>query len=238
MLARDVTSSLRSRSRSRSRSNVRSVRPRIMPVSRSIRYNGVNHISRVVNTAIAWSNAATPGYTLGVSTYDSFGITVSPTTLTILGSNVNYTLVNLPNVTELSNLYDLLKIDKVEFTFTVCGQNPNVTTTLQKGGPLLYVSTDINDVIPNTLTQTQQQEKVAMLSPTNGPQTYTLKPKYQQLVYYTSIASANAARSGYVASNLDIPHYGLRLAVADPTNTAVHSLNISAKFFFSLKDVK
>lgn len=235
----------RSRSRSRSTPSVRRYRSSVVArVPRAIRYNGVNRITRWATVALQYNNPAlgSPGYAIGATNYTDFGISVSPTGFTIYGSSVNQTFGAWPGATEWSNLYDQLKIEKVEITFTVNAQDPALTssTTPQAGGPSLLVSTDVNDVATGSLQQTAQQENCRLLTPTTGkPEMYTFKPKYQQLISYTSLASATAARTGYVTSNLDVPHYGVRVSVNNAgTNNITHILQLAFKVYVSLKNVK
>lgn len=211
-------------------------------VPRFLRYNGENRISRIVDTSLTWNVTPGAGYSIGLSQYAAFGMYFSPTGLTVQGSSTNFVGTNLPGISELSNLYDQIRVDKVEVTFMI--ENPPAPLATTGTGvstpmPRLYVSTDYNDCSPNSIGQTEQQEGCRCLTFMDGrPKKYTLKPKYQQIVFYTSTNSAFAARRGFVDSNIDVPHYGLRVACPTTAGVNTHHLRLTVKFYFTCKNVK
>jgi len=230
----------RSRSRSRSASVRRTTRAVSVRVPRSIRYNGLNKISRLANLGLVYVKSPSAGYSIGASQYSDFAISFSPTSMTINGSSVNFTSVNWPGASEFSNLYEEMKIDKIELQFHVLVDSSQVSTsTATVTTPLMCISTDYNDVASGSLTQTQQQEKAKFIQPSSTVvETYSVVPKYNQLVQYTSLASGLASRTGYVGTSLDIPHYGVRVSVLDPVGVASHVLYVTAKLFCTLRNVK
>lgn len=212
-------------------------------IPRSIAYNGINKITRVASTAMPWVLTPSAGYSIGASYYQNFGLSFSPTGFSVVGSSVNYANINWPNASELSGLYDQIKLDKVEVWFHITTSPPaqgQTVGTFPLGEPLLYVATDVNDLGSSpSVEQTEQQEKFQMMNFRDGlTKKYVCRPKYQQLVTYTTLASATAARTGFVTSNLDIPHYGMRVSVPVPSTIGQHYLGIHCKLFCTLKNVK
>lgn len=69
----------------------------------------------------------------------------------------------------------------------------------------------------------------------------TVKPKFNTLIYYSAVSNGYKAERGYVRSDYDIDHYGLKMTLIDHSNTADNSfgtMTVSAKFNFKLKNLK
>lgn len=212
----------------------------ISKVSRALKYDGTAHLTRIAN-ATADYNANT-GFSIGASAYQEFILTFSPLGVTIWGSNINYFFNSLPNVGELSALYDRIKIDKVEILFSPCVTDNGSAAAQGFVAPRLYIANDINGPTSGSTVDTTGIRQLTSCKVFNGTSDakdikWTCYPSYQRLIQYTSLASSFEPARGFVASDTDIPHYGVRVACA-PTNVGAFKMNMNFKFFLSLKNVK
>jgi hypothetical protein len=189
---------------------------------------------------MSWSNTSGNGYLVQAGALDSsFGMYFTPQGWAVQSTSVRYFFQNWPNYGELSSLYDLIKIDKVEVTFTIQANEPTVAAASPVTTPVFYICSDPNEILDNSLANVQQGRGCKMFHLTQDKDfTYTIKPTYNKIVQYTSVLNSYAPSTGYVQSNIDIPHYGIKVAVDEPTTTQVHKLKMGVKVFMSLKDVK
>jgi len=226
----------RSRSRSRSRSSFKRQRTSIVRVPRALKYNGINQITRTTSVTLPW--VASAGWTIGAANYPAFTCTFSPLGATIYGAVANSISVPLPNAAEISALYDQVKIDKVEMTFLNFSADTSGSTAQYP--PRYYICNDYNDAAVGTsLAQVQQMDATLVDSSGNKPAfKWTVKPKYQRLVYYTAVTSSFEPATGFVNSDTEIPHYGVKVAAHDHTTFSIARSMVSFKFFLSLKNIK
>lgn len=250
----------RSRSRSssaapkrRSIARSRSVPARSL-VPRSLRYNGVNMITRMSSNKILISGLSGTDINNGTNIGTAFGIKFSPTGFTLVkttqGGVVN-SFTEWPGAEDFTNLYEQVKIDKIELTFayqTTPKQTTNPVLFNSKGAaPHLYVCNDTDDLDDIGILKMQQQEGCRVLSlGDEKPHKHSVVPKFSQLVYFTGGTTSSRSATGYVPTGENIPHYGVRvlLDLAYERNaqalvdTQEASLNIFVKAFFSLKNVQ
>lgn len=133
----------RSRNPKRSRSAFRSrVIPRRVP--RLLKYNGENKIIRTVTASIPYSSL---GFTLGGSLFEAFNIVFDPSSVTFYGSAIASNSFVIPNASEITALYDRLKIDKVVMTWSSAQTNSAVSTIINNVAPKVLVANDPNDGI-------------------------------------------------------------------------------------------
>lgn len=210
----------------------------VQRISRTLRYNGENKITRTVSGTIP-VNAA--GFSIGAAFYQAVNIVYDPTSVTVYGTAVNFVNFPITNAAEIAALYDHIRLDKVEITWSA---NHIGTTT---GGaasvvPKFLVCNDNNDGIgPATLAEIQQQPNKEYYSADGRSFKWNVKPQFQRLVYQTALASNYEPTRGFVNSNSTIPHYGTKMAVvnlASIVGGASTNVDFNFKFFFTLKNVK
>lgn len=238
----------RSRSRSRSRSRRSIARSRSVPatslVSRSLRYDGSTRIVRTCEMHLGVTRAGGPqggGFGLGASTYRGLVLTFSPTGMTAWGSNVNYTTSAIPNATEIASLWERVKIEKIELSLSTNVADPagSGDAVADSGAINLLLANDCNGPTTGTTLDMIQQMSTCKRVQVGGDYPlvkWTVKPKYQRLIQWTSIASSYEPAIGYVQSDTDIPHYGVRVGIVSPTFSGC-SFQITAKFYLSCKNL-
>jgi len=201
-------------------------------------YDGENRITRVVSAAYGMP-IASAGIGIGAGSFTAVFFTFSPLAVTMWGNSVSFSTTPISNAAELAALYDTVRIDKVEVTFSFKGNSTNQTFTAVSA-PRAWCAVDYTDgTTGNSLAITQEMGSCRMLqlSEDQGLQTITVRPMYQRVVYQTPVTSAYEPSRGFMSTNADVPHYGLRLAL-DPTLLGTGLLTCSFKYFFTLKNVK
>lgn len=238
-----TTRGSRSRSRSRSTSVARSTRFRkANPVFRALSYDGTCNFTRTATCHFATNSGN--GIGIGASNYAEAIFTFSPTGVTLWGSNVNYTVFPLPQAAEIAGLWDRVRIDKVEMFFSSnTGEVPANAAASATHCPMICLGNDVNGPTSGGATSLDQVLQLSTCKSYNMEGSRIIKwtinkPKYQRLVQFTSINSANEPAWGFVESNTDIPHYGVRIGVLDAANTQTSRIVCTAKFFFTAKNVK
>lgn len=159
------------------------------------------------------------------------------------GSLTSFIQVAIPNASELAALYDDVKIDSVELQFMGnFTQSSTPTTNVAYYGPrpIIY-GTDDNDTSCSTSIVSQLGD-CKTWNPNNTDQSVlkvTLKPKYNQIIYYTSALNAYQPARGYIRSDYDIEHYGLKMSMVDQgTYNPTGAMTVTCKFNFKYKNLK
>jgi len=152
----------------------------------------------------------------------------------------------IPNAAEISALWDDIKIDKVEVTisgYMALSATPLTTAGYVVGNQFVY-GTDDNDQLSSLATVQQLGDCKSMYMVANSgtnARTITVRPKYQQIIYYTALTSGYQPQSGYIRSDYDIEHYALKVARVPMNNVADNcngQFNFSFKVFFKCKGLK
>jgi len=130
--------------------------------------------------------------------------------MTITGA-ATYT-ANIPGFTDISALFDQVMLDKVtcRFRFLV---DPAAFPAGGAGIPVLYTALDYNDSNPPVVLDDIQQYsslKINSLAVELGPAIRVIRPCYPKLLFNSVAGTVSTAGRGYVPSNADIPHYGLK----------------------------
>lgn len=202
-------------------------------IPRAVRYNGEAAFSRTCNFSI--NIAAGSGFSIGASSFSALAFTFDPTGLTYYGSGVSFVNVPLTNAAEIAAFWDLVAIDKVEMTMTsiydpsTAGANTYV--------PRLVVCNDYNSGATGASLDSiyEKSDCTTLGSPISK---WTVKPKYQRIVYYTSAVSSYEPSKGFINADSAIPHYGVHLGLREFNLLSGGRLNISAKFFIRAKNNK
>jgi len=209
-------------------------------IPRTLRYNGENKITRTIVGGIPYSET---GFALGVANFQAMSIVFDPTGATFYGSTTQSTNFSLPNAAEISALYDLMRIDKVELVWS--GNTGVVTNgggiTSNRAAKYL-VCNDSNDGIGSTLLDQIQQQPNKTFYNTDGTEhKWTCVPKYSRVVYQTAAVSNYEPTRGFVNANSTIPHYAIKMGIANLGSLATSTsdrMDFTLKFFMTLKHVK
>lgn len=181
---------------------------------------------------------------LGTVVGEGLGFSFSPqVTRTYLGA---VAINNLPvtNAAELAALFDEIKIKKVDITFNV-GIGTILGSSVQYQPLQMIYATDDNTVTDNSVASIQQMAGCKQWygsTTDNGQRKVTVYPKFQRIIYYTSLLSGYEPTNGYIRSDYDIEHYGLKLAMCPIPDgvTAGPSgrLSICVKYTYFCKSLK
>ena len=200
-------------------------------------YNGSFSFTRTASTYI--QTTSTLGFAIAASVTPGIFMTFTPTDFTFWANLVNFVTVPIPNAAEIAALWDRVKIDKVEITMSANGTDPVYNTTASHG-PRIFLANDYTDgTTGNTLAATQEMEgcKLFQLSSDQDVRVWTVRPKFQRIVFFTTVSSSYEPASGFVSTGTAIPHYGTRIAV-DPARLGTGNVFFSVKYFFTCMNVK
>lgn len=157
-----------------------------------------------------------------------------------------FSLSQLPNVSDFSNLYDQYKITGAKLSFTP-GQTEYIGNVLsgQTGAQAFnkfHSVIDYDDaVVPSSENDLLQY---GSLKSTQGGRTHTrfIKPKILQEVYRSAISTAyNPISNRFLDMNYtDVPHYGIKVWSSAPVSPASCALtyNVYLTLYFTCKNTR
>lgn len=153
-------------------------------------------------------------------------------------NSYSFSLGQLPQVSEFTNLFDRYKITHVQLRFFL-KIDPSAQTAANASFPKLYFVKDYNDTsTPSNLDELRQHNKcqVRVLNP-NRPIIVNIKPAVLSETY-RGVATTTYSpkwRQWVDCTHTDVPHYGLKWGIDDFTNTN-YKLDIEGKMWFACKD--
>ena len=213
------------------------IKPR-MRLTRQLRYNGELKITRVVSAAIVFNNG---GFTISGAGSQAIAFTFDPGNVYVYGSGITSATFAVPGASELSNLYELLRIDKVEMTWSPSITGAGAISPSPPGCPKFLVAFDPNDGAAPGMDQLRQQNPKEFYSIDGTSHKYTCRPKFQRIVYQTALVSNYEAASGFVNSDSTIPHYAIKMGIPNASNLATvagGNVEFNFKIFYTLKNPK
>lgn len=192
--------------------------------------NGVHEFTRTTVTGFFVNNS---GITMGVSTNNQFRIIFGLASNDFLNGAGGTLNVGIPGAAELSALFDEIKLDRVEVWFKA--RNDSSANTAGASNTCIQIASaiDNNDsTVPATSADIQQYAtyKVDAIQPGGREHYRTLRPKFQQLVSYTVGTNSSEGKTGYLRSDIDVPHYALKCTAFGPTNSAFVDVVIKSHF--------
>lgn len=146
----------------------------------------------------------------------------------------------LPNVSEFANLFDQYMITHWQLRFYL-SIDPSAQAAASAVYPRLFWCPDNDDVaIPSSLNELRERSKTRtrILTPSR-PVIVNVKPSVLNEVYrgLGTITYSPKWKQWIDMSNTDVPHYGLKWAIDNLTNTN-YSLNIEQVMWFRCKNVR
>lgn len=152
----------------------------------------------------------------------------------------SYQLSDLPGVTDFANLFDQYMITKVELRFFL-QIDPSAQAAASAFYPKLVWAIDRDTATaPASLNEIYEygNSKSAVLLPTR-PVKIVFKPSVLGLSYQSAVASTYTPKYNQWVdmSNTSTPHYGLRWAIDNFTNTN-YSLIVHSKYTFACKNTR
>lgn len=208
---------------------------RRIPLYKGIQDRPVHTITRSCEIRMI-SNTFGYSFTVGTGTATTFSIWFTNQDAFIWSNASSYTQVNIPGYTDLAALFDEVMIEKVDITIFT-GNDPTNNGT---GSAQIIFAKDYNDkVAPANAGDVHQYADCKAYNMTNAfINKITVYPKF---LSYSMDATGNPVSStpkrGYVRSNLQIEHYGLKGAFINLSpNQQYHTYQF--KYYFKCRIVK
>jgi len=186
-------------------------------------------------TEAGWTNGATPTRNLCFVFTPQYLRVYNDTSSTIWAQYA------IPNAAELAALFDDVKLDYVDLTFMGMFSQHNSSTTAAYATPtpVIYGSDDNDTNTTQAIVEQLGDSKVWYPNNTSdGVMTVRVYPKYNQIIYYTSVLNGYQPARGYVRSDYDIEHYALKMSMPSNGSNTYGTMNVSAKFHFKFKNLK
>lgn len=197
-------------------------------------------------------SVSTAGATIPIDSFNGFSTGVfdlqfsfALSGVTIYLGGTSWQILNLPNYTELTALYDQYRIDWIEMEFFYSINSSSGTTSPL---PIIYLAKDYDDPGSATVTALQQYESCQTWQLGDqrgtGKKVIRVRPNVDINVYNTP-ASNGYARSGPIfidTQSPNVPHYGVKIAM-DPIKFAASStvlgyMSINMKYHLTMMHTK
>lgn len=146
----------------------------------------------------------------------------------------SFSLSELPDYSELSNLFDAYRITGIKLTFMPRHTEAEIGTSGSSGLPTIAIVTDPNDANAPSSTAAVLQYPRAKLIQLSRPYSYYFKPRVATIT--TGTTNGTAEVKGSMWQNIDSPtvlHYGVKIATYFPSTTTV---DVYAKFYLQCKN--
>lgn len=155
-------------------------------------------------------------------------------------NSATFSFNQLPGVGDFTSIFDRYKITYIKL-YIWLKIDPSAQTPATASYPKLYYVKDYDDaIIPSSLNELREHQncKVIVMNP-NRPIVIRLKPSTLSLSYRSALASTYSPKwqQWIDMANIDVPHYGLKLAIDDLTNTN-YQVRFEGKMWFVCKDVR
>ena len=193
--------------------------------------NGVHEFKRV---CAATYQVTGNGLTIGITQAPLGSIQFNLSSVIV--QNGATSTINIPSYTELSALFDQVKLAKV-----IVRMRSRNDSAMGIANAAVEIATciDHNDSdLPATQAAMQQYGtyRSTIGEPGGRAHILTVKPKWLELVNYTALLSGYASKTGFVRADYDIPHYGLKFYISGGSNIA--SLQMEFEYYYECKNVK
>lgn len=193
----------------------------------------------IVRTVTGYFDHSPAGITVGAASYETATFVIDPQNVVMQSGviSVNTNTFAIPNASELAALWDKLKIDKVDFTFS--GAEVGTVNSGVASPPVFIFAFDSNDRT-SSLDAIRQMDCKTWQTGYNAREfKCSIKPCYQRLVYYTSTTSSYEPTRGYIVSDTAIPHYGLKVGISQFSAASNGGrVNFVAKITFKMRELK
>lgn len=152
----------------------------------------------------------------------------------------NYKFSNLPNYTEFTALYDQFRINYV-VTKWYLKIDPSAQTAATASFPRMYYCVDADDDAPPTNInelRNHGRTRMVIMNP-NRPVTIKFRPSVLIQAYEGATTTAYIPKWKQFVDCADFatPHYGLKVAIDDLTNTN-YQVTVETILYFTMRDVR
>lgn len=160
---------------------------------------------------------------------------VAGSTLLDTFGGVYFRLVDVPNSSEFTSLFDQYRIDKVTIKFMPRANSSEVGTN--QGMVKLFTAIDRDDITSPTSIAELLQNETCKVTPSTRIVSRTFKPMFAQEVYQSATSTGYGARTGWLdCSNTSIQHYGIKWGLQQlPAGAQTFDLHV--KYHLSFKNV-
>lgn len=190
-------------------------------------FKGIYHFKRTFDKSVALSN------NLGDQAY-----------------GYSFTLNEIPNVTEFTNLFDMYRINKVVVRFRplpVGGFGTTPTAIVDNSQAVCFIDYDDNSVTGLTLSSVKQHQNLRWLNTVSAdgsiPKKNVVVFRPKVLGNVNDVGGTSYAMSQYRGKNpwLDIqytqvPHLGLKLVIGQTNTNQILQFQVICTVYFSCKD--
>lgn len=152
----------------------------------------------------------------------------------------SFDLNKLPNVSDFSNLFDryMITYAKVSLYLKI---DPSAQTATGATLPKVYMVRDYDDsATPTSLNALREHAKckVRVLN-ANKPVTFGIRPATLALTLWNGVTPTGCPKwkQWIDMATLDVPHYGMKWAIDDLTNTN-YKVDVEYQLWFRCKDVR
>lgn len=180
----------------------------------------------------------------GTTLTEGIGLSFSSQAVRVYQNNGATKVTPVPNYAELAALFDEVKLSKVELGFGL-GLGTVASTSVAYNPLQIVYGSDENDMASSLAICQQLGDSKTWYgsSSDNSNMRMVCRPKYQRIIYYTSLLSGYEPTQGYVRSDYDIEHYGVKMAVVIPPGApasvaASGNMAVSCKFTMRCKSLK
>ena len=195
--------------------------------------NGVHQFKR---TAALDFNVNNTGVIVGGGTSPGLAFQFCPTQIVIGSAAGTLASAAMPGYTELSALFDQIKIVKAIVRFRSRNDSSNIVSN---SAIEIGTAVDYNDASPPTAIADIHQYgtfKSDVIQPGGKQHTRVVTPHWTELVYYTAVLSGYASKTGYIRSDYDIPHYGLKAWIVG--SASVQLIQVEVEYLYECKNTK
>jgi len=158
----------------------------------------------------------------------------------------SFSLDQVPNPSEFTNLFDSYKIDKVVVKFQAVGVQ-QISSEYSNGAgavsyqPRTYTAVDYDDdTVPTALTElTQYSNCKQRLAGRNF--SITIRPKVAVQVYRSAVLTAYANPDKTVKLDCaysDVPHFGLKFAMTQTSTNNQFNYDVSMEYYCSFYGIR
>lgn len=154
--------------------------------------------------------------------------------------NLNFSLNQVINPTDFSNLFDRYRINYVTVKVRLA-IDPGAQIPASARYPRIWWVHDFDDaVIPGSIAELREHAnyREAALDP-HKPVEMKIRPSTLSLIYRTAVASSYEPKwnTWVDMAQTDVPHYGIKFGIDDLTNTA-YRVTFEQRLFFECKNVR
>lgn len=203
-------------------------------ISNRVRPTNIDKVYEFVRFLDTTTTMQSGGITFGASGLYSLAWTMQFNLMKVVYVNASGATIDelVPAYTDFSNLFDQVMLKEVRVQIRAVGAAVFSSSLTEGNGAVIGTAIDYNESNNVSATNDLRQNnsyRVHSLNQNSSPYpqcTRIIKPKYLTKVYYTTVLDGYTSNRGYVRSDYDIPHYGLKGIVSSVGNNQTITFNV------------